>query len=119
MSKILDFNPFLKKDNYENDDIYEQKTTLEDMTTNYIIFYQKFRFLLSFIHTTSNQIKFFIAFSFFSIERESNLVFMVSFRRATINISKIFSIFDTIISSKLHAPSPPQKNSNIKKVSEK
>ncbi len=29
MSKILDFNPFLKKDNYENDDIYEQKNHME------------------------------------------------------------------------------------------
>jgi len=29
MSKVLDFNPFLKKDNYENDDIYEQKNHME------------------------------------------------------------------------------------------
>ena len=28
MSKILDFNPYLKKDNYENDEIYN--TWLDD-----------------------------------------------------------------------------------------
>ena len=29
MSKVLDYNPYLKKDNYENDDIYEQKNHME------------------------------------------------------------------------------------------
>ena len=29
MSKILDFNPYLKKDNYENDEIYNQENHME------------------------------------------------------------------------------------------